>query len=186
VAEVVEAAASEPGSVEEGAEAAGEVGRVEGPYGRCGEDARPLSPGGCGLSLLVVARLCPLREWRQGDALNTATDHHSYVIAAGPTPGSANRWNLNVQQLHTYYVPAGSTPVLVHNAGCWRASEDELDDIYDTYGPAVAQGVECNVARYNQGASNKILVIRTPQDVHAYNFTEQQWKNAVGTKYVEP
>jgi hypothetical protein len=101
-----------------------------------------------------------------------------------------------------------------------------LDHIYDTYGPAVAQGVEYNIARYGEGAtghalngigtdavatahylaqprnfthvdsstgnavhydsSNKILVVRTPQDVHAYNFTEQQWKNAVGTKYVEP
>jgi hypothetical protein len=32
-------------------------------------------------------------------------------------PGAATRWNLTVQQLHTYYVLAGATPVLVHNSG---------------------------------------------------------------------
>ncbi len=114
--------------------------------------------------------------------------------------------------------PTGLTP-------CWSASDDDLDDIYDTYGPAVAQGVEYNISRYNMGAtthalngigtdakataqylaqprkfphvdsstgnsisydsSNHILVIRTPQDVHAYNYTAEQWVNAVGTRYVE-
>ncbi|MCE3032426.1 polymorphic toxin-type HINT domain-containing protein [Streptomyces sp. CMSTAAHL-2] len=54
---------------------------------------------------------------RVGDALNTATDDHAYVVATRPTPGSANRWNLTVQQLHTYYVLAGGTPILVHNSG---------------------------------------------------------------------
>ncbi|MFD8722591.1 ricin-type beta-trefoil lectin domain protein [Streptomyces sp. NPDC059629] len=50
-----------------------------------------------------------------GDALNTTTNGHAYVVAAQPTPGTANRWNLTVQELHTYYVLAGTTPVLVHN-----------------------------------------------------------------------
>lgn len=53
-----------------------------------------------------------------GDTLNTATGNHAYVIATEPTPGTANRWNLTVQQLHTYYVLAGETPVLVHNSNC--------------------------------------------------------------------
>jgi len=52
----------------------------------------------------------------KGDALNTATDHHAHVVATRPTPGTANRWNLTVQQLHTYYVLAGQTLVLVHNS----------------------------------------------------------------------
>ncbi|MFJ8141202.1 polymorphic toxin-type HINT domain-containing protein [Streptomyces sp. NPDC096013] len=54
-------------------------------------------------------------ELHKGDALNTATDHHVYVIATRSTPGTANRWNLTVQQLHTYYVLAGGVPILVHN-----------------------------------------------------------------------
>ncbi|WBO64310.1 polymorphic toxin-type HINT domain-containing protein [Streptomyces camelliae] len=51
----------------------------------------------------------------RGDALNTATNGHVHVVAIRTTPGAANRWNLTVQQLHTYYVLAGATPVLVHN-----------------------------------------------------------------------
>ncbi|MEW2161056.1 polymorphic toxin-type HINT domain-containing protein [Streptomyces sp. NPDC007189] len=51
----------------------------------------------------------------QGDALSTVTNGHVYVITTHTMPGAANRWNLTVQQLHTYYVLAGSTPVLVHN-----------------------------------------------------------------------
>ncbi|MEU3518144.1 polymorphic toxin-type HINT domain-containing protein [Streptomyces sp. NPDC006654] len=53
----------------------------------------------------------------RGNALSTASNGHAYVVAANPTPGTANRWNLTVQQLHTYYVVAGGTSVLVHNTG---------------------------------------------------------------------
>jgi RHS repeat-associated protein len=53
-----------------------------------------------------------------GDALNTAADGHAYVVTTQSTPGAANRWNLTVQQLHTYYVLAGTTPILVHNTDC--------------------------------------------------------------------
>ncbi|MFC1431620.1 polymorphic toxin-type HINT domain-containing protein [Streptacidiphilus sp. N1-3] len=40
------------------------------------------------------------------------------VKSVTPTPGATNRFNLTVQQLHTYYVLAGSVPVLVHNSSC--------------------------------------------------------------------
>ncbi|MFJ3302165.1 ricin-type beta-trefoil lectin domain protein [Streptomyces sp. NPDC086549] len=58
----------------------------------------------------------PAGKLHHGDALNTPTNHHAYVVATHPTPGAANRWNLTVRQLHTYYVVAGSVPILVHNA----------------------------------------------------------------------
>ncbi|MFI8348508.1 polymorphic toxin-type HINT domain-containing protein [Streptomyces sp. NPDC085596] len=57
----------------------------------------------------------PAGKLRHGDALNTATNGHAYVVATQFTPGTANRWNLTVQQLHTYYVLAGGVPILVHN-----------------------------------------------------------------------
>ncbi|MEU0860494.1 RHS repeat-associated core domain-containing protein [Streptomyces griseofuscus] len=60
-------------------------------------------------------RWTPAGKLHHGDALNTATNHHAYVVATQSTPGTADRWNLTVQQLHTYYVLAGDTPVLVHN-----------------------------------------------------------------------
>ncbi len=49
--------------------------------------------------------------------LETATNHHARVLAVRVHPGSADMWNLTVQQLHTYYVLAGTTPILVHNSG---------------------------------------------------------------------
>ncbi|MEW1860705.1 ricin-type beta-trefoil lectin domain protein [Streptomyces sp. NPDC088194] len=62
----------------------------------------------------------PAGKLKPGDALNTATDTHATVLSTHATPGTANRWNLTVQQLHTYYVLAGGVPVLVHNTnvGC--------------------------------------------------------------------
>ncbi|MFE0547079.1 ricin-type beta-trefoil lectin domain protein [Streptomyces sp. NPDC058891] len=61
----------------------------------------------------------PAGALRRGDALNTATNGHAYVLTIRTTSGTADRWNLTVQQLHTYYVVAGSTSILVHNTeGC--------------------------------------------------------------------
>ncbi|MGW5611640.1 polymorphic toxin-type HINT domain-containing protein [Streptomyces sp. NPDC003753] len=57
----------------------------------------------------------PAGKLHHGDTLNTTTIRHAYVVAVHLTPGVADRWNLTVQQLHTYYVLAGDTPVLVHN-----------------------------------------------------------------------
>jgi RHS repeat-associated protein len=55
-----------------------------------------------------------------GDRLASTGGQHPVVAALKVTPGAANRWNLTVQQLHTYYVVAGGTPILVHNTddGC--------------------------------------------------------------------
>ncbi|MFJ3804587.1 RHS repeat-associated core domain-containing protein [Streptomyces sp. NPDC090088] len=60
----------------------------------------------------------PAGKLHHGDTLNTATNGHAYVDAVHPTSGTANRWNLTVEQLHTYYVVAGGVSILVHNTGC--------------------------------------------------------------------
>jgi RHS repeat-associated protein len=79
----------------------------------------------------------PAGQLHHGDALNTPTKEHAHVVAVSATPGAANRWNLTVQQLHTYYVLAGTTPVLVHNSGCggdkWT-SPDNLNQHFDKHG----------------------------------------------------
>ncbi|MFI8073964.1 ricin-type beta-trefoil lectin domain protein [Streptomyces sp. NPDC086033] len=64
----------------------------------------------------------PAGELHPGDALNTADDGHASVVRTRITPGTANRWNLTVHELHTYYVLAGDVPVLVHNTGCPTAA----------------------------------------------------------------
>ncbi|MFF4654445.1 polymorphic toxin-type HINT domain-containing protein [Streptomyces sp. NPDC001381] len=56
-------------------------------------------------------------DLRIGDLLNTAADDHARVVAVTERPGSAYMYNLTVDDLHTYYVLAGKTPVLVHNSG---------------------------------------------------------------------
>ncbi|MEU6217225.1 polymorphic toxin-type HINT domain-containing protein [Streptomyces sp. NPDC047022] len=61
-----------------------------------------------------------------GDALNTANNTHAYVVSTHTTPGTANRWNLTVQQLHTYYVVAGTTPILVHNCNGAQTAVSDL------------------------------------------------------------
>ncbi|WP_405883058.1 polymorphic toxin-type HINT domain-containing protein [Streptomyces sp. NBC_01136] len=76
----------------------------------------------------------PAGKLKPGHLLNTATDHHVRIDAVIARPGAADMYNLTVQQLHTYYVLAGTTPVLVHNTGpVCGPLEGERD--YDVYHP---------------------------------------------------
>ncbi|MFI7414672.1 polymorphic toxin-type HINT domain-containing protein [Streptomyces sp. NPDC049627] len=57
------------------------------------------------------------------------TDEGDTVIVTGNRSFTkrARTYNLTVDDLHTYYVLAGETPVLVHNSGCggrWKVGED--------------------------------------------------------------
>ncbi|WP_392748977.1 polymorphic toxin-type HINT domain-containing protein [Streptomyces sp. LN590] len=52
-----------------------------------------------------------------GHALTTATDRHIRIVSVHALTGAADMYNLTVADLHTYYVLAGATPVLVHNSG---------------------------------------------------------------------
>jgi len=62
-------------------------------------------------------------ELKPGDRLQTA-DGRVATVRTVHTYAAANRtYNLTIDSLHTYYVEAGTTPVLVHNSGCdeWAA-----------------------------------------------------------------
>jgi hypothetical protein len=50
-----------------------------------------------------------------GHALQDTDGHAVRIRAVRHRPGAATMLNLTVNQLHTYYVLAGGTPVLVHN-----------------------------------------------------------------------
>ncbi|MFF7384815.1 polymorphic toxin-type HINT domain-containing protein [Streptomyces griseoluteus] len=86
----------------------------------------------------------PAGRLRHGDALNTATNGHAYVVATQFTPGTANRWNLTVQQLHTYYVLAGATPVLVHNCNTLSWKRAKIND-------SGVKAVERHLLRFTDG-----------------------------------
>ncbi|MEU6087566.1 polymorphic toxin-type HINT domain-containing protein [Streptomyces sp. NPDC047085] len=61
----------------------------------------------------------PAGRLTPGHNLETATDHHVRIVSVRTRPGAADMYNLTVEELHTYYVLAGQTPVLVHNSnGC--------------------------------------------------------------------
>ncbi|GAA3907225.1 RHS repeat-associated core domain-containing protein [Streptomyces lannensis] len=67
----------------------------------------------------------PAGQLRKGHALNTVSDQHVYVTGVIRRPGDRDMYNLTVDDLHTYYVLAGSTPVLVHNTGCGITTRTE-------------------------------------------------------------
>ncbi|MFF7633641.1 LamG-like jellyroll fold domain-containing protein [Kitasatospora sp. NPDC008050] len=58
-----------------------------------------------------------------GDRLQAVNGVGVTVAAVTETPGEADRYNLTVDKLHTYYVLAGTTPVLVHNT-CGEPYDD--------------------------------------------------------------
>ncbi|QKW25051.1 type IV secretion protein Rhs [Streptomyces seoulensis] len=73
-----------------------------------------------------------------GHSLNTATDGHVAVIKVKTLAGSADMYNLTVEQLHTYYVLAGQTPVLVHNSNCSPFTDGDIwDGSFDVGGQTV-------------------------------------------------
>ncbi len=53
-----------------------------------------------------------------GDQLASSDGRHPRVSKVTAIEGTADRYNLTVDDLHTYYVVAGDTPLLVHNADC--------------------------------------------------------------------
>lgn len=58
----------------------------------------------------------PAGKLKAGHALITERDSHVKLVSVRVRPGSAAMYNFTVSELHTYYVLAGTTPVLVHNA----------------------------------------------------------------------
>ncbi|MEV6957501.1 polymorphic toxin-type HINT domain-containing protein [Streptomyces sp. NPDC051183] len=58
------------------------------------------------------------RDLAPGSTLLTNQGKVVIVTANKPYSGHARTYNLTVDDLHTYYVLAGETPVLVHNASC--------------------------------------------------------------------
>ncbi|MFI0797151.1 polymorphic toxin-type HINT domain-containing protein [Micromonospora rubida] len=80
-------------------------------------------------------------ELKPGDLLRTPDGPGIAVDKISPTAVRTDRaYNLTVVDIHTYYVLAGQTPVLVHNSGSWCE-----------VGPAEAQGIIQNAKGYGSG-----------------------------------
>lgn len=91
------------------------------------------------------------RNLAAGMTLRTPDGTTVRVLSNRAYTKHARTYNLTVDDLHTYYVLAGETPVLVHNAGglgpneiyLWRAvTAAELSDIHSTRSFRSTQGVK--------------------------------------------
>ncbi|GAA3973606.1 polymorphic toxin-type HINT domain-containing protein [Streptomyces plumbiresistens] len=99
----------------------------------------------------------PARKLKPGMTLRTDDDDTVIVTGNRPFAKQARTYNLTVDDLHTYYVLAGQTPVLVHNSSCPTSAADgerlrrqlaeeagqlpgirSADDIFDT--PSALRG----------------------------------------------
>ncbi|WP_306324599.1 ricin-type beta-trefoil lectin domain protein [Streptomyces venezuelae] len=151
----------------------------------------------------------------------TATDGHPFwvpelgrwVDATDLTPGqwlrtgagtyvqvaSIERWtaqsatvhNLTVADLHTYYVLAGATPVLVHNSNCpltggFKAgvTPDEIADINRGFGGETLlsgspANTMANASRYNSFWDKSAVVIRDIAGGHMFNNGNKRTAQAV-------
>jgi RHS repeat-associated protein len=89
---------------------------------------------------VIAASLSP------GHVLSTPTGGHATVVRESKTDGTADMYNLTVDDLHTYYVLAGATPVLVHNSGAWCGPG---------FRTASEAGIRPNDARRIQNAADK-------------------------------
>jgi RHS repeat-associated protein len=82
----------------------------------------------------------PAGKLRSGHALNTADGRPAIVDHVRVHVGVANMYNLTVEELHTYYVLAGETPVLVHNSKC------VVSDLRAAVGKGAARDYQMSVA----------------------------------------
>ncbi|MGW2556900.1 RHS repeat-associated core domain-containing protein, partial [Streptomyces sp. NPDC001635] len=82
---------------------------------------------------VIAAALLP------GHVLSTPADGHATVARKANVDGAADMYNLTVDDLHTYYVLAGDTPVLVHNSNCGIRPHDKargaagVDEMTETF-----------------------------------------------------
>ncbi|SES02080.1 intein C-terminal splicing region [Lentzea xinjiangensis] len=103
------------------------------------------------------------RELAPGDDVRTAEGLLLEVVATATRAEYLTVYNLTVDGLHTYYVMAGNTPVLVHNQGAlgpgqinlWRAvQEPELEAIRNGRSFVNPPGVETKYFSFTErGAS---------------------------------
>jgi prophage maintenance system killer protein len=123
------------------------------------------------------------------------TDEGHTVIVTGNRPFTkhARTYNLTVDGLHTYYVLAGATPVLVHNSNCPLTGgfnvgidSDEIAKInrgFNEDGQTLLHGspqnTMINASRYGSFWEKSAVVIRDIAGGHMYNNGNKRTAHAV-------
>ena len=68
-----------------------------------------------------------------GDQLRTPTGDKVRVVDLRGYTATTTVHNLTINGVHTYYVVAGATPVLIHNASCWSTTKKK-SSVENAYG----------------------------------------------------
>ncbi|MFJ9917432.1 polymorphic toxin-type HINT domain-containing protein [Actinacidiphila glaucinigra] len=127
----------------------------------------------------------PAGKLKAGDALNTVDNTQVHVVKVKIRPGDRDMYNLTVANLHTYYVLAGRTPVLVHNnnGSCdvWRTEFDNFPKGEQKHVRQVSdeQTMRDAFERWTTGAEQ--LPARGPKIPEVYRLedgTVIQWRTA--------
>ncbi|HVK22812.1 MAG TPA: polymorphic toxin-type HINT domain-containing protein [Actinokineospora sp.] len=143
-------------------------------------------------------------QWQRADALDlgdhlATTTGHTAVVR-GLSPGSPRvdaAYNLTVDDLHTYFVLAGSTPVLVHNTGLcdpeelakiWHIGGSEsLDASFAYHWGKHAQPLNITPEQYLKDANDWVARIAQPGGKVGYNAKRAELGNGdMGVKYADP
>ncbi|MFE5736737.1 polymorphic toxin-type HINT domain-containing protein [Streptomyces celluloflavus] len=125
--------------------------------------------------------------------MTLGTDDGSAVKIEGNRPFAKNArtYNLTVDDLHTYYVLAGETPVLVHNSNCLLTggfkvgvTPDEIADINRGFGGETLlsgspANTMANASRYNSFWDKSAVVIRDIAGGHMFNNGNKRTAQAV-------
>ncbi|MFG2146853.1 polymorphic toxin-type HINT domain-containing protein [Streptomyces sp. NPDC048696] len=124
-------------------------------------------------------------ELTPGTTLLTSDGSTASIQTNHPFSQHARTYNLNIAELHTYYVLAGNTPVLVHNCGPYETLQAEHADgkyLYRgvpeghpgfenaTEGQAVPRGGQSNPVQHNDGSTDSPFTSWTtnPGVAHRY------------------
>ena len=140
----------------------------------------------------------PAGQLTPGHALNDANDQHVDVVAVIDRPGDRDMYNLTVDRLHTYYVLAGTTPVLVHNTGpgCGvggfkvGVTPDEITEINRGFGGETLlsgspENTMINASRYNSFWDKSAVVIRDIAGSHMFNNGNKRTAQTVVEQLME-
>ncbi|WP_409469000.1 polymorphic toxin-type HINT domain-containing protein [Streptomyces sp. HC307] len=137
------------------------------------------------------------QQWIEAGALTPGmtllTDDGDVVLVTGNRAYTqhARTYNLTVDDLHTYYVLAGQTPVLVHNSNCpltggFKAgvTPDEIADINRGFGGETLlsgspANTMANASRYNSFWDKSAVVIRDIAGSHMFNNGNKRTAQAV-------
>ncbi|MFB7031799.1 MULTISPECIES: RHS repeat-associated core domain-containing protein [unclassified Streptomyces] len=126
-----------------------------------------------------------------GDTLRTSAGTYVQVTAIARWTQQAKVHNLTVNNLHTYYVLAGATPVLVHNCGGNSAPfENDVEGQYnlaDELDAAEARGVRSvspGQAGWEEALNSGVVkwVVDTNEVLHVVPATDDAIKHSIMTR----